>query len=557
MNNWKIQTKMFAGFGVVLTVLLCLGLYTRTQLKGINVAAHRITNDTLPGGYLIAQYRILTQERKLVLRNHLSETSPLEMNRLESENRLIQERIGKIISDYEKTIHEPRNRELFAALQKEGSSYLKLSSELIQLSSSSGGKQRAFAFYQNNLIDQQRRLDEAQNQMHGYNRQTGEETAKDILASVDQASSGLLLGLGLAIVAAFTTTMLLTRLVTQPLGEVLNQLESVSSGDLSRQVQVGMLERQDEFGILARALQTMSTNLRKIVQDINTGTRKLVDASAELSASSAEMNAGSQRASDRAQSVAVAAEEMDANFNSVAVGMEQTTTNLASVAAATAQMTGTIGEISANSEKARQITDAARMQAQRITGQMQTLGQAAREIGKVTETINEISSQTNLLALNATIEAARAGVAGKGFAVVANEIKALAQQTATATDDIRARIEGVQSSASSGILEIDKIGQVIREVSDIVGVIASAIEEQAASTRGISQNISEASIGVADANGRVAESSSVSGEIARDIHAVRQVASEISAGSQSMSAGAAGLSTLAEQLNRTVAQFQI
>jgi len=557
MNNWKIQTKMFAGFGVVLTVLLCLGLYTRTQLKGINVAAHRITNDTLPGGYLIAQYRILTQERKLVLRNHLSETSPLEMNRLESENRLIQERIGKIISDYEKTIHEPRNRELFAALQKEGSSYLKLSSELIQLSSSSGGKQRAFAFYQNNLIDQQRRLDEAQNQMHGYNRQTGEETAKDILASVDQASSGLLLGLGLAIVAAFTKTMLLTKLVTQPLGEVLSQLESVSSGDLSRQVQVGMLERQDEFGILARALQTMSTNLRKIVQDINTGTRKLVDASAELSASSAEMNAGSQRASDRAQSVAVAAEEMDANFNSVAVGMEQTTTNLASVAAATAQMTGTIGEISANSEKARQITDAARMQAQRITGQMQTLGQAAREIGKVTETINEISSQTNLLALNATIEAARAGVAGKGFAVVANEIKALAQQTATATDDIRARIEGVQSSASSGILEIDKIGQVIREVSDIVGVIASAIEEQAASTRGISRNISEASIGVADANGRVAESSSVSGEIARDIHAVRQVASEISAGSQSMSAGAAGLSTLAEQLNRTVAQFQI
>ena len=557
MNNWKIQTKMLAGFGVVLTVLLCLGLYTQAQLKHIDVAAHRTTDDTLPGGYLISQYRILTQERKLVLRNHLSETSPFEMNRLEAENRLILERIGKIISDYEKTIHEPRNRELFAALQKEGSSYLKLSSELIQLSSSSGGKQRAFAFYQNNLVDQQRRLDEAQNQMHGYNRQTGEETAKDILASVHQASSGLLLGLGLAIVAAFTTTMLLTRLVTQPLGEVLNQLESVSSGDLSRQVQVGMLERQDEFGILARALQTMSTNLRKIVQDINTGTRKLVDASAELSASSAEMNAGSQRASDRAQSVAVAAEEMDANFNSVAVGMEQTTTNLASVAAATAQMTGTIGEISANSEKARQITDAARMQAQRITGQMQTLGQAAREIGKVTETINEISSQTNLLALNATIEAARAGVAGKGFAVVANEIKALAQQTATATDDIRARIEGVQSSASSGILEIDKIGQVIREVSDIVGVIASAIEEQAASTRGISQNISEASIGVADANGRVAESSSVSGEIARDIHAVRQVASEISAGSQSMSAGAAGLSTLAEQLNRTVAQFQI
>ncbi len=174
MNNWKIQTKMFAGFGVVLTVLLCLGLYMRTQLKTINLAAHRIDDDTLPGTYLIAQYQILTQERKLVLRNHLSATSPLEMNRLEAENRLIIERIGKIISNYEKTVFEPRDRELFAALQKERSSYLELTSELIQLSSSSGGKQKAFAFYQKNLVDPQRRLDEAQNQMLDYDQQRGE-----------------------------------------------------------------------------------------------------------------------------------------------------------------------------------------------------------------------------------------------------------------------------------------------------------------------------------------------------------------------------------------------
>jgi len=239
------------------------------------------------------------------------------------------------------------------------------------------------------------------------------------------------------------------------------------------------------------------------------------------------------------------------------VGMEQTTTNLASVASATEQMTLTIGEISNNSEKARQITHSARQQAQRITEQMKTLGLAAKEIGKVTETINEISSQTNLLALNATIEAARAGAAGKGFAVVANEIKALAQQTATATDDIRARIEGVQSSTTSGIQEIDRIGHVIHEVSDIVGIIAAAIEEQATSTRNIAQNISEASIGVSDANNRVAESSQVSTEIARDIIAVRQAANEISEGSQSMSAHASGLGELAEELKQSVAQFQV
>ena len=132
-----------------------------------------------------------------------------------------------------------------------------------------------------------------------------------------------------------------------------------------------------------------------------------------------------------------------------------------------------------------------------------------REIGKVTETISEISSQTNLLALNATIEAARAGAAGKGFAVVAGEIKALAQQTATATEDIKSRISGVQNSTSSGIAEIEKISRVIFEVSDIVGSIAAAIEEQTVSTKDIARNIAEASFGVNDVNERIAQSSEV------------------------------------------------
>ncbi len=147
--------------------------------------------------------------------------------------------------------------------------------------------------------------------------------------------------------------------------------------------------------------------------------------------------------SEKAQTVAAATEEMSINVTSVAAGMEQTTTNLSNVAAATEEMTSTISEIAGNSEKARRITGDATRQANRITEQINELGVAAREIGKVTETITEISSQTNLLALNATIEAARAGSAGKGFAVVANEIKALAQQTAAATEDIKTRIAGV------------------------------------------------------------------------------------------------------------------
>ena len=213
--------------------------------------------------------------------------------------------------------------------------------------------------------------------------------------------------------------------------------------------------------------------------------------------------------------MAAAAEQMTANVNSVAAGMEQTTTNLTSVASATEEMTATISEIAGNSEKARRITEEANRQAARISEQMNQLGQAAQEIGKVTETITEISSQTNLLALNATIEAARAGSAGKGFAVVANEIKELAQQTAAATEDIKSRIAGVQSSTAGGIAEIGKVSQVIHEVSDIVAAIAAAIEEQATVDQGYRAEYWRGISGVRDANVRVAESSQVTKDIAR------------------------------------------
>jgi len=236
--------------------------------------------------------------------------------------------------------------------------------------------------------------------------------------------------------------VVLTRGIAAPLSVVVEHLGEIAQGDLSKDTPAELTERGDEIGALARSKQTMTLALRKMIQEISGGIQVLSSSSTELMASSTEMTSGSRQASDKAHSVSAAAEEMSSNITSVAAGMEQATTNLAHVATATEQMTSTIGEIAQNSEKARRITDEATRQAARITEQINQLGVAAREIGKVTETITEISSQTNLLALNATIEAARAGSAGKGFAVVATEIKALAQQTAAATEDIKGRIAG-------------------------------------------------------------------------------------------------------------------
>jgi len=203
------------------------------------------------------------------------------------------------------------------------------------------------------------------------------------------------------------------------------------------------------------------------------------------------------------------------------------------------------------------ISEQATEQAHTISEQMQKLGHAAQEIGHVTETITNISAQTKLLALNATIEAARAGTAGKGFAVVANEIKELARQTAEATEDIKARITGIQNSTGVAVTEIGQITTVIKDVGTIVTSIAAAIEEQATVTRDVASNIAQASGGVHDANDRVSQTAQVSTSIAREIAGVNSAVAEIQQGGENVEASAADLSKLAEQLGVQIAQFRI
>lgn len=365
-----------------------------------------------------------------------------------------------------------------------------------------------------------------------------------------------LFGLVAGALIAIVLGLLVTRAVTLPIIRAAEMLKDISEGegDLTKRL---ITPNNDEIGEMAKYFNNFVEKLQGIVGQMATNAYSVAASATQLSAVSEQTAGNVEVLSGKTSTVAAAAEEASANTLSVAASMEEASINLSSVASATEEMSATIGEIASNSERARMISNEAGQQAASVSAMMQELGRAAQEIGKVTETITDISSQTNLLALNATIEAARAGAAGKGFAVVANEIKDLARQTALATEDIKAKIAGVQGSSGSAISDIEKITSVIGEVGHLVSGIAAAIEEQAVVTKDVAGNIAQASAGVQEANERVGQTASVSKMIAEDIAGVSVAAAEIRTGGEQVQTSAAGLSESAAQLNALVGMFKV
>jgi methyl-accepting chemotaxis protein len=370
-------------------------------------------------------------------------------------------------------------------------------------------------------------------------------------------ANGVIWSVPLVLAAIGGFIYLVWRTIRQPVAALTRRTAAIAGGDLTQAVPVELTERKDEIGDLARALSQLRVQLRASLLEVFSSTGTLSLMCDGLMTTSRRLTDSANTTAERANVVAAATEEASSNTTSVAASMEQATTNLTSVASATEELSTTVADIASNSARARSVSEQAGDQARAVANLVNQLGQAARDIGKVTETITSISSQTNLLALNATIEAARAGAAGKGFAVVAHEIKQLAQQTAAATEDIKSRIAGVQSSTGSAITDIEKIAGVIQEVGDLVSSIAAAIEEQTAVTKDVAGNISQASAGVRDANENVAQTATVSRSIAQDVAAISSQGRAINNDSLHLQEDADMLSDVAGRLKGLSARFEL
>jgi len=310
------------------------------------------------------------------------------------------------------------------------------------------------------------------------------------------------------VVIAFLAALLRARSLARPLQSLTARMtELADTGDLSQRVDD---TRRDEIGALGTAFNRFTAAMAEVVRAVQEEIGGLGRASDQIGAISQRMVTSSAHADSQVQSLASSA--------------GQVTSNAQTVAAAVEEMSTSIQEISAGSTDAARVAAEAVAQAEAAAGTVSRLDSSGEQIGKVVELITQIAGQTNLLALNATIEAARAGASGRGFAVVANEVKELARQTAQATEDITTKVASIRSDTAGMVTVIRHIGEIITQIDDTQTSIASAVEEQTATTREIGRSATEAATAAGSISGSVVSVSEATDITRADADAVEQAA---------------------------------
>ncbi len=361
---------------------------------------------------------------------------------------------------------------------------------------------------------------------------------------------------GIIFVIIIALVVLIVVGISRGLWQMIENVKDIAQGegDLTKRLKI---KSGDELGELAKWFNTFLDKLQDIIRQLAKESAGVGQASTQLSEIAEVMTKSIQETSSQADRVAQSTEEMSGTLRSVAAAMDESSNNANIVASASEEMNSTIGEISSNAEKTRAISEDAANKTIEAGEKMESLNEAARSIGQITETITDISNQTNLLALNATIEAARAGEAGKGFAVVAGEIKDLANQTANATEDIKAQIENVQNVSTSSIQSIKEVINVINSAKEMVSTIAAAVSQQSSATQEISSNIEQLSLGIQEVNENVGRSSEVSTQISEEIDRINASSTEMLNTSATVKNSSAEMSALAENLKKIVDSFII
>jgi methyl-accepting chemotaxis protein len=346
--------------------------------------------------------------------------------------------------------------------------------------------------------------------MQGIEQKDAKHTADQAEASYKSSRTKAIVLLALGVLVALGIGLFIARGIISSLNRVKEVCVALAAGDLTRTADLTV---QDEVGQMGQALDSAMGILRETVGTISDSAQSLAGASEEMSSVSTQIFASAEETSTQAQSVSAATEQISRSVDSVSAASEE--------------MGSSIAEISRNATEAARVAAEAVRIAEVTNATVSQLGASSVEIGNVINTITSIAEQTNLLALNATIEAARAGEAGKGFAVVATEVKELAQETARATEDIARRVQAIQVDTTGAVDAIGQISAVIGRISEFQTTIASAVEEQTATTGETNRNVAEAATGVQAITGSITGVADSAQVTSRGVAEAQQTTSEL------------------------------
>ena len=499
LPHFSIATKLYAIFALLATVTVALAV-----VAAVNARHHQVLADEFDAAQAGAQnverangliYAVMMEARGIFLARDVASAKPLAEGLLS-----LTDRIGGVVAEWQ-TRMRADDASQFIEFSTRASQFQNFARELAHIATGVGpAAAREWADTGANQAMQKALNDDlgqlAQVYAHRAARIHGE-----VDRNIDQAAWLTSLLAAIAVMLAAVGAFIIRHAIAQPLATITHVTEQVAAGGAQMAVPYG--DRGDEVGALARSIAVFQDAMRRneelgkmVVDDAQARAHRqermstqITHFGADVEATLAELGIISDQMLAASTQLSGAADNATQCTNGASASSEDASANVRDIASAAEELAASVAEIDRQVAQSNTIATRAVSETEKTNATVAELNEAAGRIGDVVRLITDIAEQTNLLALNATIEAARAGDAGRGFAVVAGEVKALAGQTARATEDITTQIAAMQHATVRSIEAIDTIGRTIRSIGEITGAIAAAVTQQGAATQEIARGV--------------------------------------------------------------------
>jgi methyl-accepting chemotaxis protein len=398
-----------------------------------------------------------------------------------------------------------------------------------------------------NLLNSLNQLD---TKVNGFIQGINQQAQARVSFSIFLVLTAMAVGIGISLYGAWS----IAQSITKPLEESARVLTFIAQGDLTERIN---LKATGEVGVVVNSVNRITESFQSTMQQIVEAVQSLTQSAEMLSTTASQMDSSARESSTRSESASNSAHSMSQDIVSISMLTRKVSSEVTQVSTSLEEITQSIGEIARSSETSAQVSNRAAELTQGCNQEIQILNSAAQEISQIINVIQDIADQTNLLALNATIESARAGEAGKGFAVVANEVKELAKQSSASTEDIRRRVDAILSSTGRVITSIKNVEDVVTEVKHASQCIASAVQQQRATSSNISENFNIINSSTRDVALRVDNSAKSSELISENVTQVSQQINLTNQGVSNTLISSKSLAVLAQDLSKMVESFKV